>query len=125
MARRGLPRHAGPTSMAVPPPHPPNQSDANRKMSTWRATTHSTQLFLSAPAPLRASAAQWDPTPMEPSLCLPTSPQLPWVLVVPDSGELRLIKTGTRWLQSTPVQTLTFQDTLQQDLAILLPLSPA
>ena len=71
MARRGLPRHADLTSMAVPPPHPPNQSDANGKMSAWRGTAHSTQLFLSAPVPLMASAAQWDPTAMEPSLCLP------------------------------------------------------
>ena len=84
-----------------------------------------TQLFLSAPAPLTASTVQQDPTAMELSFCLPPSPQLPWVLVVPDSGELRLMKAGTQWLQFTPAQTSTILDTLQQDLATLLPLSKA
>ena len=42
MARRGLPTCADLTSTAVPLPHPPNQSEANGKMSAWRATTHST-----------------------------------------------------------------------------------
>ena len=42
MARRGLPRCMDPTSMAIPLPCPPNQSDTNRKMSAWRATAHST-----------------------------------------------------------------------------------
>ena len=68
MAKRSLPRQVDPTSMAIPLPHPLNQLDANGKMSSWRAAAHSTQLFLSAPAPLMASTAQWNPTPMGPSL---------------------------------------------------------
>ena len=39
--------------------------------------------------------------------------------------KLHLMKGGTRWLQFTPAQTSTFQDTLQQDPATLLPLSAA
>ena len=122
-SRRSLPGLRALSSVAVLLPHPLSQSDANRKMSTWRATAHSTQPFPSAPVPLTASTVQWDPTVMEPSFCLPPSPQLPWALAVPDSGELRLMKVGTRWLQFTPSQASTFQDTLQQDLATLLPLS--
>ena len=38
----------------------------------------------------------------------PPSPQLPWVLVVPDSGKPCLMKVGTRWLQSIPAQASTF-----------------
>ena len=55
MARRGLPRHVDPASVAIPPPCPPNQSDANRKMSAWRATTHST-------LPVSSSAFDGSPT---------------------------------------------------------------
>ena len=57
MARRGLLRHVDLASTAVPPPHPPNQLDANGKMSAWRATTHST---------LPVSSSAFD------SLCSPT-----------------------------------------------------
>ena len=124
-SRRSLPGLMALASAAVPLPHLPSQSDTNGNMSTRRATAHSTQLFPSAPVPLTASTVQWDPTVMEPSFCPPPSPRLPWALAVPDSGELRLTKAGTRWPQFTPAQTSTFQDTLQQDPATLLPLSPA
>ena len=41
------------------------------------------------------------------------------------SGKICLMKVGTHWLQFIPTQASTFQDTLQQDPATLLPLSPA
>ena len=112
VSRRSPPGLTALTSVAIPLPHLPSQSDANGKMSAQRATTHSTQLFPSAPAPLMASAVQRDSTAMEPSFCSPPSPRLPWALAVPDSGELCLTKAGTQWLQFTPAQTSTFQDTL-------------
>ena len=89
VSRRCLPGLVALTSMAVPLPHLLSQLDANGKMSTQRATT---QPFPSAPVPLTASAVQWNPTVMELSFCLPPSPRLPWVLVVPDSGEPCLTK---------------------------------
>ena len=95
VSSRGLSGLMALTSMAIPLPHLPSQLDVNGKMSTWRAATHSTQLFPSAPVPLMASAVQRDPTVMEPSFCLPPSPQLPWALAVPDSGKLCLMKVGT------------------------------
>ena len=64
VSRRSLPGLAALTSMAIPLPHLPSQSDTNRKMSTRKTPAHSTQPFLSAPVPLMASAVQWDPTAM-------------------------------------------------------------
>ena len=98
---------------AWPFPLPVHQISHTQTERSLHGGQPHTQLFLSAPVPLTASTAQRDPTLMEPSLCLPTSPQLPWVLAVPDSGELCLMKAGTQWLQSTPAQTSTFHDTLQ------------
>ena len=62
MSRRSLPGLTALTSAAIPLPHLQSQSDANGKMSTWMTPAHSTQPFLSAPAPLTAFAVQQDPT---------------------------------------------------------------
>ena len=62
--RRSLPGLMALTSMAVPPPHPLSQLDANRKRFAQKTPTHSTPPFPSAPAHLMASAVQWDPTAM-------------------------------------------------------------
>ena len=78
-------------------------------------------LSLSAPVPLTALAAQQDHTLMEPSLCLTTSSQPPWVLVVPDSGKPHLTKAGTQWLQSTPAQTSTFPAAGSSNLTPIVP----
>ena len=63
-ARRSLQRLTALTSMAIPLPQPPSQSDTNGKMFTWKTPTHSTPLFPSAPACLMASAVQCVPTAM-------------------------------------------------------------
>ena len=63
-ARRSLPRLMALTSTAIPLPHLPSQSDANRKMFAWKTPAHSTPPFPSAPACLMASAVQRAPTVM-------------------------------------------------------------
>ena len=56
MNRTSLPGVAALTSMAIPPPYLPSQSDANRKKSAQKTPTHSTPHFSSAPVGLTASA---------------------------------------------------------------------
>ena len=51
-------------SMAILPPHPLSQSDANGKKSAQKTPAHSTPPFPPAPVGLMASAVQWDPTVM-------------------------------------------------------------
>ena len=63
------PKSCGSGKCGHSPTHLPSQSDTNGKMSTQKTSAHSTQPSPSAPAPLMASAVQWDPTVMEPSFC--------------------------------------------------------
>ena len=101
IARRGLPRPGVPQAWLFPLPiHCISWMQMERCPHGGQPHT---QLFLSALAPLMASTAQQDPTPVGTEPLPPyISSQLPWVLAVPDSGKLRLTKAGTRWLQSTP-----------------------
>ena len=74
MNKRSLQGVMALTSMAIPPPHLPSQSDTNGIESAQKTPAHSTPHFPLAPACSMATTVQQDPTVMLPSSSLPPSP---------------------------------------------------
>ena len=104
----------------------PSTESAGCKKEACTEDTHE----LNSTLPISSSgfiafAVQLDPTVRQPSSSLPPSPQPPWVLAPLDNGDLHPKKVGVYWLCVILAQASTFQDCLQQALAISCPVSPA
>ena len=109
--RISLPRIVTLASVAVSPPHLPNQLGVSRKRPMQKSPANSTPPSPLAPVGLMAFAVQWGPTVRQPGSSLPPSPQPPWVLAHLDNGDLHPKKVGTCWLHFILAQASTFQDT--------------